>query len=84
MSQAAKAVCLTLVGCLRTVYVLGLQTFGASLYLELDLRAFLKRSVAIHLDRREVHEHIIAIGTLDKSVSLGGIKPFDNTFFSHY
>jgi hypothetical protein len=31
-----------------------------------------------------VHEHIIAIGTLDKSVSLGGIKPFDNTFFSHY
>jgi hypothetical protein len=28
-------------------------------------------------------EHIVAIGALDKSVTLGGVKPFHNTFFSH-
>jgi hypothetical protein len=30
-----------------------------------------------------VHEDIIAIGALDKSITLCGIKPLNNTFFSH-
>jgi hypothetical protein len=31
-----------------------------------------------------VHKHILAAGSLDKSVALGGVKPFHNTLFSHY
>jgi hypothetical protein len=31
-----------------------------------------------------MHKHIIAVGPLDKSVALCGIKPFHDTFFSHY
>ena len=49
-----------------------------------DLRTLLKRPVAIHLDRREMHKHIIPIGSLDKSIAFGGVKPFHNTLFSHY
>ena len=76
--------CLYLVASLRAIYVLGLQAFGAALHFELNLRTLFECPVAIHLDRREMHEHIISIGSLDKSIALGGIKPFHNTFFSHY
>jgi hypothetical protein len=31
-----------------------------------------------------MHENVIAVGTLDKAIALSGIKPFHNTFFSHY
>jgi hypothetical protein len=31
-----------------------------------------------------VHEYIIAVGALDKAIALGGVKPFNYTFFSHY
>jgi hypothetical protein len=31
-----------------------------------------------------MHKHIVATGALDKSITLGGIKPFHNTFFFHY
>jgi hypothetical protein len=31
-----------------------------------------------------MNEHVIPIRALDKSIALGGIKPFHNTFFSHY
>jgi hypothetical protein len=31
-----------------------------------------------------VDEHIFAAGALDKSIALGGVKPFDDTLFSHY
>jgi hypothetical protein len=31
-----------------------------------------------------VNEHILAAGPLDKSIALGGVKPFDDTLFSHY
>jgi hypothetical protein len=71
--------------CLRAaVDVPGLQPFGTSLYFELNLRAFIECPVAIHLDRRKMDEHIVAVGTLDETVALRGIKPFHNTFFSHY
>jgi hypothetical protein len=31
-----------------------------------------------------VDKYILAAGPLDKSVALGGVKPFHNTLFSHY
>jgi hypothetical protein len=30
-----------------------------------------------------MHEHILARGTLDESVTLGSVKPLDSTFLSH-
>lgn len=30
-----------------------------------------------------MHEHILAVGPLDETEALGGVKPFDNAFFSH-
>jgi hypothetical protein len=46
---------------LRTRYVLRLETFRAPLHLELHFRAFFKRSIAAHLNRRKMHEYVIAI-----------------------
>src|SRR5271157_2913518 len=68
---------------LRASHILGLQAFGAPLHLELDLRAFLKRPISGHLDRREVHKDIISVRALDEAIALRGVKPFHNTFFSH-
>jgi hypothetical protein len=31
-----------------------------------------------------VDEDILTAGALDKSIALCGVKPFDNTLFSHY
>src|SRR5262249_4911191 len=61
-----------------------LEAFGAPLYLELHFRAFFQSPITRHLDGGEVHEHILAAGTLDKSVALRGVKPFHDTLFSHY
>src|SRR5438477_3245410 len=66
-----------------SIDVLGLQTLGTLLDLEFHLRAFVQRTVAVRLDSRKVHKHVIAGGSLDKSVSLGGVKPLNNTFFFH-
>src|SRR5947208_15703550 len=49
--------------------VLGLQTLGTLLDLEFHLRAFVQRTVAVRLDSRKVHKHVIAGGSLDKSRS---------------
>src|SRR5580658_2523906 len=69
---------------LRAVYILGLEAFGATLHLEFHFRAFFQRPVAGHLDRRKMDKHVLAAGSLDESVALGGVKPFHNTLFSHY
>jgi hypothetical protein len=61
-----------------------LQALWALLHLELNLRAFIQTTVAVGLDGREMHKHIVAAGTLDKSITLGGVKPLHNTFFFHY
>jgi hypothetical protein len=65
-------------------YILGLQTLRAPLHLELHLRTFVQSPVTVHLDRGEVNKHVIAVGALDEAIALGGVKPFHNTFFSHY
>jgi hypothetical protein len=69
---------------LRIANVLSLQALGPAFHLELYLRTLLERAVSVHLDRREVHEHIIAVRALDDTIALCGVKPFHNTFFSHY
>lgn len=69
---------------LGTGYVLSLEALWTSLHLELHFCAFLQRAISTHLDRREMHEDIITIRALDKSIALGGVKPFHYTFFSHY
>src|SRR5579871_1707961 len=70
---------------LQSAHVLGLQTFGALLDLEFNLRAFIQTAVPVGLDGREMHKHVVTAGTLDKSVALCGIKPFHNAFsFTYY
>src|ERR1700719_4456618 len=69
---------------LRPVNVLGLEAFWTSLHLELHLRAFFKCPVAGHLNGRKVDKHILAAGSLNEAIALGGVKPFHNTLFSHY
>ena len=65
-------------------YVLGLQSFGALLDLELHLRAFIQGAVTVRLDGGKVNEHIVAARSLDESIALSGIKPLHSTFFRHY
>jgi len=69
---------------LGSTYILGLQAFGATLHLELHLRAFFQCSIPVHLDCCEVNKNIIAVRALDEAIALGGVKPFHDTFFSHY
>jgi len=68
---------------LQSVHVLGLQTFGALLNLELNLRAFIQAAIPVCLDGREMHKHVVTAGPLDESIALRGIKPFHNAFFFH-
>src|SRR6476646_8848633 len=69
---------------LDSTYVLGLQTLGTLLHLELHLRTFVQGAIAVGLYRRKMNEHIVTAGTLDKSVALCGIEPFHYAFFFHY
>jgi len=65
-------------------HVLGLQAFRTLLDLELNLRTFIQAAVPVGLDGREMHKHVVAAGTLDESITFGGVKPLHNTFFFHY
>src|SRR5689334_14342490 len=71
-------------GGLNSVHVLGLQALRTLLDLELNLRTFIQAPVPVCLNGREMHEHVVAAGALDKSIAFGGIKPLHNTFFFHY
>src|SRR5665213_702533 len=69
---------------LGAIDVLSLESLRPPFHLKLHFRAFLQRPIAGHLDCREVNKYILAAGPLDKSIALGGVKPFDDTLFSHY
>jgi hypothetical protein len=69
---------------LRLAHVLGLQSLGTLLHLELHLRTFVQATVAVGLDGGKVNEHIVAARSLDKSIAFGGIEPLHDTFFPHY
>src|SRR5215469_9984048 len=54
--------------------VLGLQTLGALRHLKLYALPFLQAAEAVGLDRREMHEDILATLAADESVTLGIVK----------
>src|SRR4051812_45451446 len=68
---------------LNSANVLGLQTFGSLLYLELHFRALIQRAIAARLNGRKMDEHIVPAGALDESVALRGVKPLHCAFFLH-
>src|SRR6266496_2225315 len=51
------------------------QPFVASLHLELHHLPFSERLEAVHLDGREVHEHVLAALLFNEAVPLGIIEP---------
>src|SRR3989440_9388574 len=55
--------------------VRGVQSFVASLHLELHYLPFSERLEAVHLDGREVHEHVLAALLFNEAVPLGIIEP---------
>src|SRR5256884_6102895 len=62
-------------GRLDANHVRGVQPFVASLYLELHHLPFSERLEAVHLDGREVHEHVLAALLFNEAVALGIIEP---------
>ena len=72
------------VGILQSVHVLGLQTFGALLDLELNLRAFIQCAVPVGLDGREMHKHVVTAGPLDESIALAALNHFTTPFSFTY
>ena len=61
--------------------VLGLQTLGALRHLKLYALPFLQAAEAVGLDRREMHEDILATLAADESVALGIVKPLNCSLF---
>src|SRR6266545_67740 len=55
--------------------VRGVQPFVAGLHLELHELPFGERLEAVHLDSREVHEHVLATFLFNEAVALGVIEP---------
>src|SRR5207302_7672796 len=62
-------------GRLDANHVRGVQPFVASLHLELHYLPFSERLEAVHLDGREVHEHVLAALLFNEAVPLGVIEP---------
>jgi hypothetical protein len=69
---------------LWAVHVLGLEAFGAFLDLKLYFRALLQTPVAGHLDCGKMNKDVLAARSLDESIAFRGVKPFNDTLFSHY
>lgn len=66
-----------------TLHILGLQTFWTGLNFEFNLRALVERTIAVHLNCRKMNEHVFSGGPLNKTISLSGVEPLHNAFFSH-
>src|ERR671929_1067555 len=64
-------------GKLNRLHVRGLSALGALHDLELDLLSLGQRLVAVHRDRGEVHEDVLATLTLDEPVALLVREPLD-------
>src|SRR4051812_18044000 len=52
-----------------------LQTLGALRHFEFHLSAFIQAPISLRLNRREVHEDVLSVFTLDKAVALGCVEP---------
>jgi hypothetical protein len=68
-------------GTLKRLYVFGLPTLGAALYFEADLLPFLQRAEAAGLNRREMHEDIVAVLARDKAKAFCIVKPLYSSLF---
>src|SRR5271169_1495683 len=60
-----------------------LEAFGALQQIKLHGLALVERTVAVLLDRGEVHEYIFPRGALDESISFRPVEPLHCTFLSH-
>jgi hypothetical protein len=63
--------------------VYGLCSLRAIFNRELHFLILLQAAIAIHLNRREVDEHVLSTIMSNKSVALRGVEPFNgsmNTF----
>jgi len=67
-------------GVLEQGHSIRLRAFLSVDYVELDLIAFFKRFVPVHLDCRVVDEYIRPVFTSDESVALGVVEPLNNSF----
>src|SRR5256886_14116623 len=65
------------VGSLHAHDVHGVQPLVPGLHFELHRLPFGERLETVHLDRREVHEHVLARLLLNEAVPLGVIEPLD-------
>src|SRR5687768_17067490 len=73
----------TAVVCLDRHDVGCLQPLRSLDEIELDLRALGEGAEALGLDRREVHEHILAVLRRDESKALRIVEPLDFTGAAH-
>src|SRR5208283_5848438 len=60
-----------------------LKPLRAFQQIELDGLTLVQRAVTVLLDGREMHEHILARGALDKSISFRPVEPLHSTLLSH-
>ncbi len=60
-------------------HVCGLQPLGPLGDVELHQLSLVERPVPLHLDRGEVHEDVLAVGTGDEAVALVRVEPLDDT-----
>ena len=68
---------------LRRGHILSLQTLRSFLDLKLDFVSFFEFAIAIHHDRREMHENILPVRALDESVPFLCAEPLDYSCFFH-
>src|ERR1700691_514735 len=68
---------------LRQGDLFGLQAFRTALHDEGHTRAFVEGAIPAGFDGREMHEHIFAVVTLDKSKTFSGVKPLYCTCLFH-
>ena len=68
---------------LRSGYVLGHQSLGTVLDLELNFDTLVEGPIALHLNGGKMNENIFSCRALYESVTLDGIKPLHDTFFFH-
>jgi len=69
--------------CLDSLNVLGLPALGAFSHVELDGLAFLQAAEPARLDRREMHEYVLATLATDETVAFGVVKSLYCSFFCH-
>src|SRR5579872_2198736 len=68
---------------LRAFDVCRLQAFGSLRDLKTHFGALFERTIAVALDRREVHEDVLAALSLDKAIAFGGVEPLYCSLFFH-